>query len=58
MRLAGLGVSWWFSAATSLGIAVVAYKDRCEIYLTRDFPLWPTEGAQVGEILNFVRGAA
>jgi hypothetical protein len=42
--------------SSSLRIGVVAYKDRGEAYLTRDFPLRPMEGAQVGQILDFVRG--
>jgi hypothetical protein len=42
--------------SSSLRIGVVAYKDRGASYLTRDFPLQPMEGAQVGQILNFVRG--
>jgi von Willebrand factor type A domain len=42
--------------SSSLRIGVVAYKDRGEIYLTRDFPLRPMEGAEVGQILDFVRG--
>ena len=35
---------------------MVAYKDRGERYVTRDFPLRPMEGAEVGQILDFVRG--
>jgi von Willebrand factor type A domain len=42
--------------SSSLRIGVVAYKDRGEIYLTRDFPLRPMDGAQVRELLDFVRG--
>ena len=42
--------------ASSLRIGVVAYKDRGERYVTRDFPLRPMEGAEVGQILDFVRG--
>ena len=42
--------------SSSLRIGVVAYKDRGELYLTRDFPLQPMESAQVGQILDFVRG--
>jgi von Willebrand factor type A domain len=42
--------------SSSLRIGVVAYKDRGEVYLTRDFPLRAMEGAQVGQILDFVRG--
>ena len=41
--------------SSSLRIGVVAYKDRGEVYLTRDFPLRPMEGAEVGQILDFVR---
>jgi Mg-chelatase subunit ChlD len=42
--------------SSSLRIGVVAYKDRTERYITRDFPLRPMESAQVGQILDFVRG--
>ena len=42
--------------SSSLRIGVVAYKDRGEGYLTRDFPLRPMESAEVGQILDFVRG--
>jgi Mg-chelatase subunit ChlD len=42
--------------SSSLRIGIVAYKDRGEIYVTRDFPLRPMEGAQVGQLLDFVRG--
>jgi hypothetical protein len=42
--------------SSSLRIGIVAYKDRGEIYLTRDFPLRPMEGAEVRQILDFVRG--
>ena len=42
--------------SSSLRIGVVAYKDRGERYVTRDFPLRPMESAQVGQILDFVRG--
>jgi hypothetical protein len=42
--------------SSSLRIGIVAYKDRGEIYVTRDFPLQPMEGAQVRQILDFVRG--
>jgi Mg-chelatase subunit ChlD len=42
--------------SSSLRIGVVAYKDRGERYITRDFPLRPMEGADVGQILDFVRG--
>ena len=42
--------------SSSLRIGVVAYKDRGERYITRDFPLRPMEGAEVGQILDFVRG--
>jgi hypothetical protein len=42
--------------SSSLRIGVVAYKDRGEAYLTRDFPLRRMEGAQVVQILDFVRG--
>jgi von Willebrand factor type A domain len=41
--------------SSSLRIGVVAYKDRGEVYLTRDFPLRPMAGAEVGQILDFVR---
>lgn len=40
--------------SSSLRIGVVAFKDRGEVYVTRDFPLQPMEGAEVGQILNFV----
>ena len=42
--------------SSSLRIGVVAYKDRGERYITRDFPLRPMESAEVGQILDFVRG--
>jgi Mg-chelatase subunit ChlD len=42
--------------SSSLRIGIVAYKDRGEIYVTRDFPLQPMEGAQVRQIQDFVRG--
>jgi hypothetical protein len=42
--------------SSSLRIGVVAFKDRGDVYLTRDFPLRPMEGAQVRELLEFVRG--
>jgi von Willebrand factor type A domain len=42
--------------SSSLRIGVVAYKDRTERYITRDFPLRPMESGQVGQILDFVRG--
>jgi hypothetical protein len=42
--------------SSSLRIGVVAYKDRGETYLTREFPLRPMQGGQVGQILDFVRG--
>ena len=42
--------------SSSLRIGVVAYKDRGESYITRDFPLQPMESAHVGQILDFVRG--
>jgi Mg-chelatase subunit ChlD len=42
--------------SSSLRIGVVAFKDRGEVYLTRDFPLRPMEGAEVRQILDFVRG--
>jgi Mg-chelatase subunit ChlD len=42
--------------SSSLRIGVVAYKDRGERYVTRDFPLQPMQGAEVGAILDFVRG--
>jgi Mg-chelatase subunit ChlD len=42
--------------SSSLRIGVVAYKDRGERYVTRDFPLRPMESAEVGQILDFVRG--
>ena len=42
--------------SSSLRIGVVAYKDRGERYVTRDFPLRPMKGAEVGQILDFVRG--
>ena len=42
--------------SSSLRIGVVAYKDRGERYVTRDFPLRPMEGAEVRQILDFVRG--
>jgi Mg-chelatase subunit ChlD len=41
--------------SSSLRIGVVAYKDRGERYVTRDFPLRPMQGAEVGQILAFVR---
>jgi hypothetical protein len=41
--------------SSSLRIGIVAYKDRREVYLTRDFPLRPMAGAEVGQILDFVR---
>jgi Mg-chelatase subunit ChlD len=41
--------------SSSLRIGVVAYKDRGEVYVTREFPLQPMQGAEVGQILNFVR---
>ena len=42
--------------SSSLRIGVVAYKDRGEIYVTRAFPLRPMASAQVGQLLDFVRG--
>jgi Mg-chelatase subunit ChlD len=42
--------------SSSLRIGVVAYKDRGEIYVTRDFPLEPMASAHVRQILDFVRG--
>jgi Mg-chelatase subunit ChlD len=42
--------------SSSLRIGVVAYKDRGEIYVTRDFPLEPMASAHVKQILDFVRG--
>ena len=56
MRLAGFDFSWTFSAAVWLRIGVVAYKGPGESHLTRDFALRRMEGAQVGQILDFVRG--
>jgi hypothetical protein len=56
VRLAGFDFSWTFSAAVWLRIGVVAYKGPGESHLTRDFALRRMEGAQVGQILDFVRG--